>query len=503
MSKSNKFYITTSIPYLNAGPHMGHTMEYLQADILARYNRLDGREVFFLTGSDEHGSKIAQVAEARGVWPQELVNENAAIFQDLLVRLGISNDAFIRTTDDKHVKFALEMWQKLVDAGDIYKANYEGLYCVGCEKFLTEKELVDGNCPIHHKPPIKVMEENYFFRLSKYGQTIREKISSDEIKVIPESRKNEILSFLEEDLTDISFSRSREAVKWCIEIPGEPDQLMYVWCDALTNYMSGVDREKFWPADIHLIGKDILRFHAVYWIGMLLSAKLTLPKVIMVHGFITSDGQKMSKSLGNVKDPFEYLEKYGRDALRYFLLREIPTLGDGDFSAERFEIVYGDELANTFGNLVSRVLAMNKKYFDGRVPERGGDDGFEVMVGQAWVNLEKRFAEYDLKKALEEILALGYAANKYVEDSKPWALAKEDQTKLATVIYNLLELIRQIGLMLLPFIPDTASKVLKSFDGDFVADGYLWAGQRDFGLLKSGTEITAAEILFPRLETAK
>jgi methionyl-tRNA synthetase len=500
MSKSNTFYVTTSIAYVNAAPHVGFAMEMLQADALARFNRLEGKDVYFLTGTDEHGLKIAQAAEAQGSWPQEFANEIAARFMDLGVKLGLSNDDFVRTTDEKHMEFAKEMWKKLDAAGDLYKDNYEGLYCVGCEKYIKEKELEDGKCPYHKKAPEKVEEENYFFRLSKYSDDIKKKIVSDEIKVVPESRKNEVLNMFEDGLTDVSFSRPRDSVKWGVDVPGDESQLMYVWCDALTNYMSVIDREKFWPADVHLIGKDILRFHALIWIGMLMSAGYDLPKTIMVHGYITSEGQKMSKSLGNVKDPFEYIEKNGQAALRYFLLREIPTLGDGDFSQERFDIVYNDDLANTYGNLVSRVLAMNKKYFEGKVPEKGGDDGFEIKVGQAWVDYEKHFAEYDLKKALEVILDLGFSANKYVEDSKPWVLAKEDEAKLSVVIYNLLELIRQLGLMLLPFIPDKAAQVLRLFDPTFEVKGFSWIGQKDFGMLKSGQELGETEILFPRLE---
>lgn len=505
MSETNKpaqqkFYLTTSLAYVNASPHVGFAMELLQGDALSRYHRLQGDDVFFMTGTDEHGLKIAQVAEERGVWPQELANENSELFRDLTEKLGLSNDYFVRTTEDKHVKFAKVMWQKLADAGDLYKSHYEGLYCVGCERFYLEKELLPGLlCPIHKKPVIKVKEENYFFRLSKYADQIRDKIASDEILIVPESRKNEILSFIEEGVNDVSFSRPRESVKWGIEVPGDEEQLMYVWCDALTNYISVIDRDRYWPADVQLIGKDILRFHAVYWIGMLLSAGFALPKTIMVHGFITSEGEKMSKSLGNVKDPFEYLEKYGRDALRYFLLREIPTLGDGDFSQERFDIVYNDELANTFGNLVSRVLAMNKKYFDGKVPEAGADDGFAGMVEAIWSRIDLEVSSFDLKKAVEAVLELGYAANKYVEDSKPWVLAKEDQQKLSQVIYNLLEVIRVIGLMLMIFIPDTAEKILRVYDADFSAGGFIWKNQRDFGQLKAGTVLNDLPILFPRI----
>ena len=504
MSKANRFYITTSIPYVNAAPHVGFAMELLQADVLARYNRLEGKEVFFLTGTDEHGLKIAQVAEERGVWPQELVNENSALFKDLTVQLGISNDDFVRTTEERHIQFAQELWKKISNSDDLYKSDYEGLYCVGCERFYLEKELEEGNCPLHKKPVVKVKEENYFFRLSKYIDKIRAKIISDEIQIVPESRKNELLGLIEEGGEDVSFSRSKESYKWGIEVPGDSGQLMYVWCDALPNYISVIDREKFWPADVHVIGKDIVRFHALIWIGMLMSAGMELPKTIMVHGFITSEGQKMSKSLGNVKEPFEFLQKYGRDALRYYLLREVPTLGDGDFSQERFDIVYNEELANTFGNLVSRVLAMNRKYFAGAVPQRGADDGFEVKVGQTWVNLEKHLAEYDLKKAVEAILELGFVANKYVEDTKPWVLAKDNQTRLAEVLYNLLELIRQLGMMLLPFIPDSAAKILKIYDEHFSTDGYSWVGKKDFGLLKTSQLLgSEAGVLFPKLEQRK
>jgi methionyl-tRNA synthetase len=499
-SRAGKFYITTSIAYVNAGPHVGYAMELLQADMLARYQRLEGRSTFFLTGTDEHGLKIAQVAEERGVWPQELANENSALFKDLAEQLGVSNDYFVRTTEEKHIAFVLEMWKRLVDAGDIYKANYEGLYCVGCERYYQEKELIEGKCPIHLKAPVKVSEENYFFKLSKYADQIRQKITSGELKILPESRSHEILNFMEKGLNDVSFSRPKESVKWGIPVPGDEDQLMYVWCDALTNYMSVIDREKFWPADVHVIGKDILRFHAVYWIGMLLSAGFALPKAIMVHGFITSEGVKMSKSLGNVKDPFEYIRKYGRDALRYFLLREIPTLGDGDFSKERFDIVYKDELANTFGNLVSRVLAMNKKYFEGKVPDRGNDDGFEVKVAESWLNYSRSVGEYDLKKALEEVVTLGYVANKYVDDTKPWVLAKGDETRLSEVIYNLLELIRVLALMLLPYIPDSAVKVLRVFQPEFKVGGFNWIGHKEFGMLKEGTQLGELAVLFPRME---
>ncbi len=499
-TSAGKYYITTSIAYVNAGPHVGYAMELLQADVLARYQRLCGAETYFLTGTDEHGLKIAQVAEAAHLAPIELADKNSALFRDLASAMGVSHDDFVRTTEDRHVAYVLEMWKKLVAAGDIYKADYEGLYCVGCERYYLEKELSEGKCPIHLKAPVAVKEANYFFRLSRYADQIREKITSGEVAIWPIARRNEILSFMEEGLNDVSFSRPKEQVKWGIPVPGDEDQLMYVWCDALTNYLSVIDREKFWPADVQVIGKDILRFHAVYWIGMLLSAGFALPKAIMVHGFITSDGVKMSKSLGNVKDPFEYIEKYGRDALRYFLLREIPTLGDGDFSQARFDIVYKDELANTFGNLVSRVLAMAGKYFGGAVPARGVDDGFAAKVAAVWADYDSSVREYDLKKALEFVVALGYAANKYVEDTKPWALAKTDTARLAEVIYNLLELVRVLGVMLLPFIPDSAAKVLGVFQEGFAVNGFVWSDARVYGVLKEGTKLGELAVMFPRVE---
>lgn len=495
------FYVTTSIVYANSTPHIGFAMEILQADILARYHRVLGVETFYLTGTDEHGLKIAQMAEEKKITPQELVDQNAKEFERLNKELNISNNYFVRTTDQNHQEYAQIMWQKLVDAGDIYKSEYQGLYCVGCERYYLEKELLPGLiCPYHKTEAVSIKEENYFFKLSKYAEIIKEKIKSDQVKIFPETRKNEILSFLEEELHDVSFSRPRESVKWGIEIPNDPSQLMYVWCDALTNYLSVVDREKFWPADVQIIGKDILRFHAVYWIGMLLSAGFELPKVIMVHGFITSEGEKMSKSLGNVKNPFDFIDRYGRDALRYYLLREIPTFGDGDFSQERFDILYNEELANTFGNLVSRVLAMNKKYFDQKIPRKGSDDGFKKIIEDKWKALKENLDNLNIKKAIEEILDLGYLANKYVDDQKPWVLAKENTEKLSEVIYNLLLIIKNIGDMLGVFLPDTAEKILKVFGVDFEIKDLSWKEVSNFLDLEEGELLGEAGILFPKIE---
>ncbi len=515
--KSGKFYITTSIAYLNAKPHIGYAMEVIQADVLARYHRLIGDNTFYLTGTDEHGTKIMQTAKDQGKTPREFVDSLSSSFVELKNILNLSNDAFVRTTDEHHMKGAQQIWQKMVDAGDIYKHAYIGLYCIGCEAFKTEKELVDGLCPLHNKAPEKIEEENYFFKLSKYSDVIKKKIESDELKIVPDGRKHEILAVLEEGLKDVSFSRPKKTVQWGIDVPNDPDQVMYVWCDALSNYLTAIgyneESEQYktlWPADVHLIGKDILRFHSAIWIGMLMSAELPIPKAIYVHGFITSEGKKMSKSLNNVVDPVEMVNKYSADSLRYFLLKEIPTTDDGDFSQARFKVVYDSELANTIGNLVSRVLAMTHKYFEGKVPETTGKIPettgkiLETSVWNPatqteifWKSYDDAIEEFDLKKALE--FAIGYAmeANKYVDDNKPWALAKTDMTKLAEVIYVLLEMIRQIGLALLPFIPGSATRILGYLN---ITDTKNYLEQRTWGGLKAGISLQTVEPMFPRIE---
>ncbi|MFA5829575.1 MAG: methionine--tRNA ligase [Candidatus Gracilibacteria bacterium] len=513
-----KFYISTSIAYVNARPHIGFAMEVIQADVLARFHRAQGTPVFYLTGTDEHGMKIAQAAKEKNLTPQAFTDEISAHFRALKDLLNLSNDRFIRTTDADHIKSAQKIWMKMFEAGDFYKGSYEGLYCVGCESFITEKDLVNGMCPNHNKAPEKLKEENYFFKLSKYSEQIRKLIEDDVLKIVPAARKHEILTVLKEGLKDVSFSRPKAALEWGIEVPNDPSQVMYVWCDALSNYITGVgyaDEEnagsvgaelfkKFWPADVHLIGKDILRFHSAIWIGMLLSAGIRLPHNIYVHGFITSEGKKMSKSLNNVVDPVDVVKQYSADALRYYVLREIPTTEDGDFSQERFKVLYESELANTFGNLVSRVLAMNQKYFEGKVPDASKTPGnaatndfFDSKLQDLWKKYDQHMNAFDLKAALEQAIELGYFANEYVESQKPWVLAKEDQLKLAEVIYNLLEMIRQLGLLLLPFIPMTAGKILEYLG--ISAESVRTDAARKWGLLPVGQEVSKAEPLFPRL----
>ncbi len=501
-----KFYITTSIAYVNAKPHIGYAMEVIQADVLARFHRFKGDETFYLTGTDEHGMKLEQAAKEQGKTPQQLVDENSEFFRGLKEKLNLSFDHFVRTTDAGHMSAAQKLWKQMFEAGDIYKDSYEGLYCVGCEAFVLEKDLVDGKCPNHNRVPEKLREENYFFKLSKYNEKIKHAIETDALKIVPESRKHEILSMINDGLRDVSFSRPRKILQWGIDVPNDPEQVMYVWCDALSNYISAIGYEKdtdqfkkLWPADVHLIGKDILRFHSAIWIGMLMSAKIPLPKAIYVHGFITSEGKKMSKSLNNVVDPAEYVDVYGADALRYYLLKEIPTTDDGDFSKDRFKQVYESDLANNIGNLVSRVLAMNEKYFGGKVPDAEKSEGIlGPEVEKVWKNYELAIADFDLKKALECVAEFAGYANKFVDDTKPWVLAKGDQKELGRVLYALLEMLRHLGLLLKAYLPETSVKILSALAFD--AGKLNYAKVTKWGLLEAGTSVQKPEQLFARIE---
>ncbi|MCK5413353.1 MAG: methionine--tRNA ligase [Candidatus Pacebacteria bacterium] len=569
-SKQEKFYITTSIAYANAAPHIGYALEVVQADALARYHKLQNKDVFFLSGTDENGTKIKKTSEEKGMDTQNFVDENSAKFEKLLEKLNISNNDFIRTTDKKrHHPAAQKIWEKLVESGDIYKDSYEGYYCVGCEAYLTEKDLTDDKCPNHQKAPEKIKEENYFFRLSKYGKQIQEKIENDEFEILPKSRKNEILNVIKGGLRDVSFSRPKSVLDWGVPVPGNENQTMYVWCDALTNYISAlgygndyggstslnedsplergksaeqmgcVKFEKYWPADIHVIGKDILRFHAAIWPAMLLSAGLPLPKKLLVHGFITSDGQKISKSLGNIIDPFEVAEKYGVDALRYYLLKEIPSGGDGDFSFARFEEVYKSDLQNGLGNLTARTLTLAEKYFDSKVPEKKNGETqrryeihsnyiapYELYFKEAWKNMNDLIIEFKLNKSLEYIISFGDTAkqptanntnlknkenligvvsrqNKLIQESKPWELIKIDEEITRYYVYDLLESLRQIAWMIRPFLPETSDKIFEQLFADekereielqkTLKEAQVWGG------LKSGTKIKKGEILFKPL----
>ncbi|MFA5820615.1 MAG: methionine--tRNA ligase [Candidatus Gracilibacteria bacterium] len=480
---------------MNAAPHIGFALEVIQADALARYHRLKGDDVFYMTGVDEHGVKLYETAKEAGMETQKFADMNAEKFRALKGILNLSNDYFIRTTSDQHKKRVQNLWRKLVEKGDIYKDTYKGNYCVGCEAFIPEKDLDEnGNCPIHKKKPKQLEEENYFFKLAKYSKKIRELIESDTLKVVPESRKNEMLNIIgEEGLRDVSFSRPKDVLPWGIDVPDDPTQVMYVWCDALSNYITGVGYsedeamfKKYWPCDVHLIGKDILRFHAGVWIGMLLSAEIPIPKAVYVHGFITSEGQKMSKSLGNVVDPLEYVEKHGADALRYFLLKEIPTTDDGDFSKDRFVTVYNSELANSLGNLVNRVVMMTEKYAGGKVPDlkMSKDVGNRLKFYEE--KYEEAFRSFDLKVACETLVDVVDFGNKYIDEKKPWAMAKAGE-KTDQVMYDLLEILSEIYRFSLPVIPNAAEKIAQQLS-------------LENGKIKPNNAVKKGDLLFARIE---
>jgi methionyl-tRNA synthetase len=458
---NKKFYITTSIIYTNAFPHLGAAFEFIQADVLARYHRSLSEDVFFLTGTDEHGTKIAKTAKEAGKNPQDFVDQISDKFKKLTKVLNLSNDDFIRTTDrERHWPVVEKVWKKLEEKGDIYKKKYKGLYCSGCEAFITEKDLIEGNCPYHKKEPELIEEENYFFRLSKYQDQLKEKIEKDEYKITPETRKNEILSFIKQGLEDVSFSRSRDKLEWGIPVPGDDSQVMYVWADALSNYISALDYDKgekfkkYWPADIHCIGKDILKFHALIWPAMLLSLGLELPKNIFVHGFISVDGQKMSKSLGNVIDPFKLVKKYGVDPVRYFLLREIPAFEDGDFSYDKFEQRYNSDLASGIGNLVARVSKMAGEI---KLGKKIQNPKTKKAIEETQKNYKKALEEFKFNEALKSIWDLISFCDKYIEETKPWEQDKGTELILADLLFT----IDVIADLLEPFLPETSEKIKK------------------------------------------
>lgn len=457
MQKS--FYITTPIYYPNANLHMGHAYTTVVCDILARANRLQGSPVYFLTGSDENSGKIVEAALNKGQDTETYLSEITEKFKDLYSKLDISYDQFIRTSDkEKHWPGAILMWNKLVEAGDIYKSKYIGLYCIGCETFYTEKELIDGKCPIHLTVPEKIEEENYFFKLSKYTKVIKQKIESDEMKIVPSVRKNEILAQLERGLEDISFSRPIKKVPHAIPVPNDPEQIIYVWCDALVNYISalGYGREDdslfktFWPADVHVIGKDILRFHTAIWPGMLLSAGLPLPKSILVHGLITSGGVKMSKSLGNVIDPYLLIDEYGKDAVRYYLAREISQFEDGDLTLERFKESYNANLANGIGNLASRIMKMAETNLESpvEIPE--------------WDDMSKYFDllnNFEIAKAADYVWAEIGEMDKFIQENQPFKLVKTDVEAGKKMISDLVVRLYSVARMLNPIMPETSTKI--------------------------------------------
>jgi methionyl-tRNA synthetase len=458
----SNYYVTTSIPYVNGEPHLGHAMEFIMADVLARRARQLGDNVIYSTGTDEHGGKIAEKAEELKVKPQDLSDKMSKKFADLAKALYVSNDRFIRTTDKAHEQRAQIIWKAL--ASDIYKDKYTGWYCTGDEEFFTETTVKanKGVCPDHNRPYEKLEEENYFFKLSKYTEQIRKAIQSGQFKVVPETRKNEILSVLNEGLEDISVSRPKEKISWGIPVPGDPHQIMYVWFEALMNYITVLgypehdDFKHFWPANIQVIGKGILRFHAAIWPAMLLGLKLPLPKALYVHGYVTVNAKKMSKSLGNAVSPNEVIEKYGPDAFRYYFLRHIPSYGDGDFSWEAFDAAYNNELANELGNAVQRTAAMVLKYQNGLIgdiPESNHD------IAQ----YEEALSQCHFDRALDEVWEQVRGLNQYIDEEKPWEIAKVDEEHLREVLAYQCSSLIEIADLLEPFLPETAAKIRAVF----------------------------------------
>lgn len=481
MNQKNKFYITTAIPYVNDQPHLGHAMEFIQADVVARYHRTLEEATCFLTGTDEHGQKNYQTAAAKGLPVAKFTAQNSLKFKALLQLLNVSNDYFIKTTSLSHKKAAGKIW--LACQKDIYKSKYSGLYCVGHERFMSQRELASGMCPEHNTAPQKLTLDSYFFALSRYQKQVEELIKSDQLKIFPELRKNEILQFVKKGLEDVSISRPKTQLPWGVDVPGDPAHVMYVWFDALTNYISAIgyaDDEalfkKWWPADLHIVGKDILRFHATMWPGMLLSAGLAVPKAIYAHSFINAaGGAKMSKSLGNATDPVKVVEAYSADALRYYLLRYIPSGSDGEFSLEHFAAIYDADLANDLGNLVARVAAMIGRYLSGKYHPAAKLT--ELKNYGALIN-ECKF-DVCLKAIFEQVSQL----NKSIESSKPWLLARDDQAKTDRVLSTLAARIVQVSQYLQPFLPDTAEKIQQIF--------------------KNGKVVARPPILFPKLDDAR
>jgi methionyl-tRNA synthetase len=503
------YYVTTPIYYVNDVPHIGHAYTTLACDVISRYKRSRGFEVYFLTGTDEHGQKVETAANANGVTPLELADRVVKRYQALWDKLNISHNDFIRTTQERHKRGVTEQFRKLEAKGDIYLGEYEDWYCTPCETFWTETQLLEGTCPDCGRPTTKLKEESYFFRMSKYQEQLLQHIEANPDFIQPKSRRNEILSFIKEGLRDLSISRT--SFSWGIPVPGNEKHVIYVWFDALTNYISALgypdDKDglyaKFWPA-VHVIGKDILRFHAVYWPTFLLAAGLPVPKKVFAHGWWTVEGQKMSKSLRNVVEPNMLIDKYGVDAIRYFLLREVPFGLDGDFSHSSLISRVNSDLANDLGNLLSRSTAMLDKYFAGVVQEPAGeadvlDQAFTALFPVATEKIDKLYDDLAFNKVLQTIWELISAGNKYIDETAPWALAKDptQRQRLGRVLYNLLEAQRLIALQVAPFMPQTGEQILTQLGVDpssNLADNDAW------GLLQAGSKIEKAAPLFPRIE---
>lgn len=510
MSKS--FYVTTPIYYVNDVPHIGHAYTTIAADVIARFNRLQGNNVFFLTGTDEHGQKIERTAESNGEKPIELADRVVKRFQNLSDALNITNDDFIRTTEKRHKSAVEEIFRRIEKSGDIYLSEYEGWYDVRNEAFITETQYEEiMSLPEEKRPAIeKVKEESYFFRLSKYQGPLLEYYKEHPEFVQPSYRLNEVTRFVEGGLKDLSVSRT--TFTWGIPVPGNSKHVIYVWFDALTNYLTGVgfpDNEEMfhenWPADVHFVGKDILRFHAVYWPAFLMSAGLLLPKKVFAHGWWTVEGEKMSKSVGNVVDPYQVVEEFGADVFRYFLLREIPFGQDGDFSKSAIIARANGELANGLGNLVSRTLGMIEKYFDAVVPEPGGlkveDESVRDKALSTIELVENEMNEIAFHKALVSLWDFIGDVNKYVDESAPWTLAKEkNEERLGTVLWTIVQAIGVVTILIYPFMPESAEKIWEKLGCPQPINSKLLSDAKEWGIVKSGQTVEKGQSLFPRFE---
>jgi methionyl-tRNA synthetase len=508
----NKFYLTTAIDYVNSEPHVGTAYEKIAADAISRFRRLQGYDTYFLMGNDEHSLNVFKEARAQNLHPQDYCDRMAERFKETWRKLDISYDDFIRTTDERHVEAVKEIFRRINDRGDIYKGKYEGWYCISCEAFVQEKDLVDGKCPNHRTEPQWLSEDSYFFALSGYRDRLLDHIKRNPSFVVPEIRRNEILNVLESGLEDISISRT--AYQWGVPLPIDGSAIVYVWFDALINYISGAgfpsDDEKFkalWPADLHIIGKDITRFHCIIWPAMLMSADVELPKSVLGHGFVSFKGEKMSKSLGNIVRPLDVVERFGADPLRYYLLKEVPLERDGDFTWELFIERYNADLANDLGNLVSRSLAMVGRYLDGAVPvlaPKELDAAMGALFQQVHAEYTSKMDGYQIHVAVQEIWKLIRQANRHIEEKAPWVLAKDSSrhAELERVLATLLEVIRGAAIMLLPIMPSKSSTIwnrlgLEGSPADHRLDELRWG---EPPARKPGP-LEAPPPLFPRIES--